>query len=76
MVKVHSRYSDLAKGCIRMNRTDKAPITGHANTYTGLYKAGAIAALIAAVLFRRNLDAEWMLLKGIGILYPSPPSFC
>jgi hypothetical protein len=37
-----------------------------------LYKAGGAAALIAALLFRRNLDAEWMLLRGIGIVHSGP----
>jgi hypothetical protein len=40
--------------------------------YRGLYKASAIAALMAAVLFRRNLDAEWMLLRGTGIINVGP----
>jgi hypothetical protein len=36
--------------------------------FPGLYKAGSVAALMAAVIFRRNLDAEWMALRGAGIL--------
>ena len=36
--------------------------------YRGLYKAGAAAALLAALVFRRNLDAEWMLLRGNGMI--------
>lgn len=43
--------------------------------YKILYKIGAIAAFIAALLFRRNLDVEWMSLRGMGIfnLGPSTP---
>lgn len=40
--------------------------------YRGLYKIGAAAALIAALLFRRNLDAEWMLLRGTGLVHAGP----
>ncbi|MEJ2597013.1 MAG: hypothetical protein P8Z00_01695 [Anaerolineales bacterium] len=40
--------------------------------YKGLYKTGAAAALIAALLFRRNLDAEWMLLRGTGLIHAGP----
>jgi len=36
--------------------------------YQGIYKAGAVAAFIAALLFRRNLDAEWLLLRESGIV--------
>ena len=40
--------------------------------YKNLYKAGSAAALIAALVFRRNLDAEIMLLKTIGIVQNGP----
>lgn len=40
--------------------------------YRGIYKAGAAAALAAAMIFRRNLDAEFMLLKGTGIINAGP----
>jgi hypothetical protein len=40
--------------------------------YKGLYRMGAVAALIAAVIFRRNLDAEWMLLRGAGLFHVGP----
>ena len=40
--------------------------------YKGLYKAGAMAALIAAVIFRRNLDAEWILLRNVGPIEIGP----
>ena len=59
-----------------MNRIDHVPNIGTADSaYNGLYKAGAVAALMAAVLFRRNLDAEWMLLRGAGMMnaVPSAP---
>lgn len=42
-----------------------------------LYKAGAASALIAALVFRRNLDAEFMLLRMAGIVQAglsTPPS--
>lgn len=56
-----------------MKTVDKAQSTETYDfAYRGLYKAGAIAALIAAVLFRRNLDAEWMLLRGAGIINAGP----
>ena len=42
--------------------------------YQGIYKAGAVAAFIAALLFRRNLDAEWLLLRGSGIIHGGPPA--
>lgn len=42
--------------------------------YKGIYKAGAVAAFIAALLFRRNLDAEWLLLRGSGIIHSGPPA--
>lgn len=38
----------------------------------GLYKASAVAALVAALLFRRNLDAEWYLLRSTGIITTGP----
>jgi hypothetical protein len=43
--------------------------------YRDLYKVGAVAAFIAALIFRRNLDAEWILLRGIGFfnIGPSTP---
>ena len=40
--------------------------------FGGLYKAGAAAAVLAAVIFRRNLDAEFVLLRGIGIIKSGP----
>jgi hypothetical protein len=33
---------------------------------------GGAAALIAAVIFRRNLDAEFMLLRGNGVITMGP----
>lgn len=56
-----------------MNRVDQV---SHTRTVgpacKGLYKAGALAALIAALLFRRNLDAEWLLLRGTGVINVGP----
>jgi hypothetical protein len=40
--------------------------------YKSLYKIGAAASLIAALIFRRNLDAEWMLLRGVGLIHAGP----
>ncbi len=37
-----------------------------------LYRVGATAALAAALLFRRNLDAEFLLLRGAGFLHTGP----
>jgi hypothetical protein len=54
---------------VSMKKMDKVQSTETGDfAYRSLYKAGAIAALMAAVLFRRNLDAEWMLLRRIGII--------
>ncbi|MDD5468826.1 MAG: hypothetical protein PHS96_13570 [Anaerolineales bacterium] len=56
-----------------MNRMDQVP---NAETVDfacrGLYKAGAVAALLAALIFRRNLDAEWMLLRMAGMINAGP----
>jgi hypothetical protein len=38
-----------------------------------LYRAGGAAALVAALLFRRNLGAEFMLLKNLGAIHIGPP---
>lgn len=40
--------------------------------YKNLYKAGGAAALIAALVFRRNLDAEIMLLSAAGVIRTGP----
>lgn len=37
-----------------------------------LYNIGGAAALIAALIFRRNLDAEYMLLRMIGVIKVGP----
>jgi hypothetical protein len=37
-----------------------------------LYKIGGLSALVAALFFRRNLDAEYMLLRGFGIIHAGP----
>ncbi|RPI78381.1 MAG: hypothetical protein EHM41_25090 [Chloroflexi bacterium] len=42
------------------------------SAYRDLYKAGAVAALIAALFFRRNLDAEWILIRMTGIINAGP----
>ena len=47
--------------------------TGTADlAYKALYKIGAFAALVAALIFRRNLDAEYYLLRGSGIVRGGP----
>jgi len=53
-----------------MDQVTNAGILDSANK--NLFKAGAAAALIAAVVFRRNLDAEFMLLRGVGIINVGP----
>jgi hypothetical protein len=56
-----------------MNTMDRTPTTETVvSVYRGLYKAGAVSALAAALLFRRNLDAEFMLLRGAGIINVGP----
>jgi hypothetical protein len=40
--------------------------------FRSLYKMSGVAALIAAILFRRNLDAEFLLLRNIGIIKFGP----
>ncbi len=40
--------------------------------FNGLYKTGAVAAFVAALVFRRNLDAEWLLLRGLGVVSVGP----
>jgi hypothetical protein len=42
------------------------------SAFGGLYKTGAAAALIAGLIFRRNLDAEWLLLRSLGIVNSGP----
>lgn len=37
-----------------------------------LYRVGGAAAMIAAVIFRRNLDAEWLLFRSIRIINDGP----
>lgn len=36
--------------------------------FRSLYRTGAAAAWIAALLFRRNMDAEWAMLRSAGII--------
>jgi hypothetical protein len=40
--------------------------------YKSLYKIGTAAALIAGVIFRRNLDADYMLLRNAGLIRVGP----
>ena len=42
------------------------------STWAGLFKVGGAAALIAALVFRRNLGAELTLLRGVGIINAGP----
>jgi hypothetical protein len=56
-----------------MHRLDSSIIAATTGAdYRGLYKAGAAAALAAALIFRRNLDAEWLLLRGSGLVQSGP----
>ena len=40
--------------------------------WKGLFKVGSVAALIAGLVFRRNLGAEFMLLRSVGIINVGP----
>jgi hypothetical protein len=42
------------------------------NIWQPLYKIGGAAALVAAVIFRRNLNAEYGLLRGTGVIKTGP----
>ncbi len=56
-----------------MKGMDQSPAAETANgACRSLYKIGAISALIAAVVFRRNLDAEYMLLRMTGVIQAGP----
>lgn len=37
-----------------------------------IYRLGAWAAMIAALVFRRNLDAEWLLFRSMGVIKVGP----
>jgi hypothetical protein len=58
---------------LRMKNTESKayPVQPDA-TFAHLYQVGAVAALLAACLFRRNLDAEWMLLRQLGVITNGP----
>jgi hypothetical protein len=53
-----------------MNPT--AQLTTVENIWQPLYRIGGAAALVAAAIFRRNLDAEYGLLRGTGIIKTGP----
>lgn len=53
-----------------MNQVTPAETTDSA--WKGLYVVGGAAALIAAVVFRRNWSAEFSLLRSLGILQTGP----
>jgi hypothetical protein len=56
-----------------MKMMNKVTNTGTADlAYKGLYRVGAVAALMAAVFFRRNLDQEWLLLRNAGLIDLGP----
>ncbi len=40
--------------------------------WIGLFRVGGVAALIAALAFRRNLGSEWMLLRSLGLISAGP----
>ena len=40
--------------------------------WKGLFKVGSVAALIGGLVFRRNLGAEFMLLRSVGIINVGP----
>jgi hypothetical protein len=74
MMQSQCKSKVVMKGqLIQMKITDQATDIGAAGAaWKGLYKAGAAAALAAALVFRRNLDAEWMLLRMSGIIKTGP----
>ncbi len=53
-------------------RSARRMAEGQVCVWKGLYRIGGVAALIAAVIFRRNLDAEVMLLSAAGIINGGP----
>lgn len=56
-----------------MNLRERKPLVDTLDpTYRGLYRLGAAAAWIAALLFRRNLDAEWWLFRSMGVVHTGP----
>ncbi len=42
------------------------------SVWSGIFKVGGAAALIAGLVFRRNLGAEFMLLRSVGIINVGP----
>lgn len=63
-----------AEECVLMKIMDQVPNAATVDfACRGLYRAGAAAALMAAVIFRRNLDAEWMLVRMAGMINVGPP---
>ncbi len=63
---------------VRAESSKSRPLTIGPNTDTedavwkGLFRVGSVAALIAGLVFRRNLGAELMLLRGVGIINVGP----
>ncbi len=52
---------------------DQVTKTGIAeDAWKSLYRIGGAAALIAGIVFRRNLDAEFMLLRSLGVINAGP----
>lgn len=51
-----------------MTRTERAT----SETWIGLYRLGALAAFLAAVLFRRNCGAEFYLLRSLDVIQAGP----
>jgi hypothetical protein len=43
--------------------------------WRGLYRVGGVAALVAALVFRRNLAAEYVLLRELGLVDAGPAAF-
>jgi hypothetical protein len=66
-------YYVMKGSFIQMEIIDQVTHFGSADpAYKSLYKIGAAAALIAGLIFRRNLDAEFMLLRTTGIIRIGP----
>ncbi len=55
-----------------MTQPDQRLVSAGCGPWSSLYRAGGAAALIAALFFRRNLDAEWLLLRSIGVFRAGP----
>jgi hypothetical protein len=73
MMVTEFKKNDLSEGIFKMNDTNQFSTKDlKATNFKIINKIGAIASFFAAMLFRRNLDAEWMLFRGMGIINIGP----